>query len=350
MRAYQLTQWQRPAEFRDVSVPEVGPDQVLIKIGGAGACHSDLHVFEWPEGQVPWRLPFTLGHENAGWVEQIGAGVCGLSPGDAVVVYGPWGCGRCKPCRLGRENYCERAAEIPAAGGGLGFDGGLAEYMLVPASRLLIPIGDLDPVEAAPLADAGLTPYHAIKHSLEKLVPGSTAVVIGAGGLGQMAVQLLSVLSSAQIIVVDKVPDKLEQAQRAGANEVLISDEQTATKIRDLSAGQGAELVLDMVGSDDTLALAVASLRAEGHLTIVGLALGTLPLSFFGLPYGASVRTSYWGTIPELIELIALARAKKIQSLIETYPLDKAPQVYEKLAAGKISGRAVFTMDRSRVA
>jgi propanol-preferring alcohol dehydrogenase len=343
MRAFQLTQWQRPAEFRDVPVPEVGPDQVLIKVGGTGACHSDLHVFEWPEGQVPWRLPFTLGHENAGWVEQIGAGVCGLAPGDAVIVYGPWGCGRCRPCRLGRENYCERAAEIPAAGGGLGFDGGLAEYMLVPASRLLVPIGELDPTEAAPLADAGLTPYHAIKHSLDRLVPGSTAVVIGAGGLGQMAVQLLGALSSAQIIVVDKAPDKLAQAQQVGANEALLSDEQTAGKIRDLSGGQGAELVLDFVGSNDTLALGAASLRAEGHLTIVGLALGTLPLSFFGVPYGSTVRTSYWGTIPELIELVALARAKKIRWNIETYPRHEAPQVYAKLAAGQISGRAVFT-------
>jgi propanol-preferring alcohol dehydrogenase len=346
MRAFQLTQWQRPAEFRDISVPDVGPDQVLIKVGGAGACHSDLHVFEWPEGQVSWRLPFTLGHENAGWVEQIGAGVCGLSPGDAVIVYGPWGCGRCKPCRLGRENYCERAAEIPAAGGGLGYDGGLAEYMLVPASRLLIPIGDLDPVEAAPLADAGLTPYHAVKHSLGLLLPGSTAVVIGAGGLGQMAVQLLNTLTSAQIVVVDRAADKLEQAKRAGADEVFTNDELTAGKIRELCGGQGAELVLDMVGSDETLALAAACVRPEAHLTIVGLALGTLPLSFFGVPYGVSVHTSYWGTIPELIELIALARAKKIRSSIETYPLEKAPQVYEKLAAGKISGRAVFTPGR----
>jgi propanol-preferring alcohol dehydrogenase len=346
MRAYQLTQWQQPAEFRDVLVPEVGPDQVLVKIGGAGACHSDLHVLEWPEGQVPWQLPFTLGHENAGWVEQVGAGVRGLSPGDAVVVYGPWGCGRCKPCRLGRENYCEHAAEILGAGGGLGFDGGLAEYMLVPASRLLIPIGDLDPVEAAPLADAGLTPYHAIKHSLGRLEPGSTAVVIGAGGLGQMAVQLLRALSSAQIVVVDKAAEKRKQAKRAGADEVFVNDQQTRMNIRDLCGGQGAELVLDMVGSNDTLALGAASVRAEGHLTIVGLALGTLPLTFFGVAYGATVRTSYWGTIPELIELVSLARAKKIHTNVEAYPLEKAAQVYEKLAAGKISGRAVLTPNR----
>jgi propanol-preferring alcohol dehydrogenase len=343
MRAYQLTQWQHLPEFQDVAVPQVGPGQVLIKIGGAGACHSDLHIFEMPEGHFPWRLPFTLGHENAGWVEQVGPGVCGLAPGDAVIVYGPWGCGRCKPCRLGRENYCERAAEIPAAGGGLGFDGGFAECMLVPDSRLLIPIGELDPVEAAPLADAGLTPYHAIKHSLGLLEPGATAVVIGTGGLGQMAVQLLRTLSPAQIVAVDKASHKLEQAKHAGADAVFLSGERTGTKIRELCGGKGAELVLDMVGSDETLALGAACSSTEGHLTIVGLAGGTLPVGSFNLPYGATVRTSYWGTIPELIELVALARTKRIRPGVEVYPLSQAAQVYEKLAAGKVSGRAVFT-------
>lgn len=342
MHAYQLVQWQAPAQLRDVPVPDVGPGQVLIEVGGAGACHSDLHVLEWPEGQVPWQVPFTLGHENAGWVEQVGAGVHGLQRGDAVLVYGPWGCGACKACRLGRENYCERAAQIPGAGGGLGFDGGLAEYMLVPSSRLLVPIGDLDPVEAAPLADAGLTPYHAIKHSLALLEPGSTAVVIGVGGLGQMAVRLLRVLTPARIVAVDRSADKLARAREVGADVAFISDEQTEAKIRGLCGGKGAELVLDMVGANSTLALGAAVLRPEAHLTIVGLALGTLPLSFFSIPYGATVRTSYWGTVTELMELVELARAKQIRSQVEVYPLHEVERVYEKLAAGKVCGRAVL--------
>ncbi|MBZ0236201.1 MAG: alcohol dehydrogenase catalytic domain-containing protein, partial [Deltaproteobacteria bacterium] len=110
MKAFQLTRWGSPAELRERAVPEPGPGEVLIRIGGAGACHSDLHLMDWPEGQLPWTLPFTLGHENAGWVESLGAGVTSVARGDAVLVYGPWGCGRCRPCRLGRENYCERAA------------------------------------------------------------------------------------------------------------------------------------------------------------------------------------------------------------------------------------------------
>src|SRR5689334_2528989 len=136
MRAYQLTAWQAPAELREVPVPEPGPGEVVVKIGGAGACHSDLHLMEWPAGQLPFDPPFTLGHENAGWVEAPGAGVTGVEPGQPVAVYGPWGCGRCLACRQSKENLCEHQAEIGVFGGGLGRDGGMAEYMLVPSARL----------------------------------------------------------------------------------------------------------------------------------------------------------------------------------------------------------------------
>ena len=136
-------------------------------------------------------LPFTLGHENAGWVETMGPGATGFAPGDPVIVYGPWGCGLCMNCRQGMENYCQTPGK-PSPGGLGGTDGGMAEYLLVPSTRYLIPLGDLDPREAAPLTDAGLTSYHAVKRSVHLLGPGSTAVVIGAGGLGQMAIQVLN--------------------------------------------------------------------------------------------------------------------------------------------------------------
>ena len=150
MRAFQLVEWQQPPVLRDVPVPEPGPGEVLVKIGGAGACHSDLHVMEWPAGFLPYELPFTLGHENAGWIEALGPGVKGWEIGEAVAVYGPWGCGRCQPCRMSLETLCERSSQLGAAGGGLGRDGGMAEYMLVPDPRLLVPLGDLDPRDAAP--------------------------------------------------------------------------------------------------------------------------------------------------------------------------------------------------------
>lgn len=340
MKAFQLTRWGAPGELRQVRIPEAGPGQVVIRVTASGACHSDLHLMEWTDGQ-PWRLPFTLGHETAGVVHQLGAGVEGLEPGDPVLVYGPWGCGQCRRCRLGRENSCERAATIPAAGGGLGRDGGMADFMLVPSSRLLVKLGGLDPVQAAPLADAALTPYHAVTSSLDRLQPGSSAVVIGVGGLGHMAVQILKAVSPSRVIAIDIDDDRLEASRRLGADAAVRTDERTADAVRELTGG-GADLVLDMVGADATLALGARALRAEGRLVIVGLASGSLPVSFFALPYGAEVATSYWGTLPELMEVLALARAGRIRVDVESFPLERVADAYAALRRGAVRGRAVI--------
>lgn len=342
MKAYQLTAWQAEPELREVPVPEPGPGQVLIKVGGAGACHSDLHLMEWPEGTMGFDLPFTLGHENAGWVEATGAGVEGLEQGEPVAVYGPWGCGRCRACRLSAENYCERQAELGAFGGGLGLDGGMAEYMLVPHARLLLPLGDLDPREAAPLSDAALTPYHAIKRSLPLLVPGSTAVVIGVGGLGHMAVQILRELTPSQVIAVDTSGAKLELARELGADEAIEPGEGAAEAIRELSHGHGAELVLDNVGADETLALGAEVVRFQSHLTVVGLAGGSFPFGFGALPFEAQLTLPYWGTSVELMEVLELARAGRIRSHVERFPLDRVAGAYERMRAGELDGRAVI--------
>jgi propanol-preferring alcohol dehydrogenase len=341
MKAYQLTAWQSEPEMREVEVPEPGPGQVLVKVGGAGACHSDLHLVEWPEGTLDFELPFTIGHENAGWVEALGAGVEGLEIGEPVAVYGPWGCGRCRACRLSAENYCERQAEIGAFGGGLGLDGGMAEYMLVPHARLLLPLGDLDPRDAAPLSDAALTPYHAIKRSLRLLVPGSTAVVIGVGGLGHMGVQILRALSPARIVAVDTSAEKLRLAREVGADETVAPGEGAAEAIRELTAGLGAELVLDMVGAEETLALGAAVARFEGHVTMVGLAGGTYSFGFGTLPFEAQLTLPYWGTAVELIEVLELARAGRIRAHVERFSLDDAPQAYARMREGSLDGRAV---------
>ena len=344
MRAFQLTEWRKPPELREVPVPEPGPGQVLVKVAGAGACHSDLHIMQAPP-PAPGdgtRLPFTLGHENAGWVETLGPGVTGFAPGDPVIVYGPWGCGLCTNCREGRENYCQKTGGL---GGGLGGrDGGMAEYLLVPASRFLIPLGSLDPREAAPLSDAGLTSYHAVKRSLHLLGPGSTAVVIGAGGLGLMAIQILRALSAATTVVaVDTAADKLENAKRMGADEALLSGDQAVTRIKDMTQRQGAELVLDMVGIDQTLRMAAQVARVLGHLTIVGLGGGALPVNFSNPPHECSVASPYWGSIPELMEVITLAQQQKIKILVEHFPLARAGEAYQLLHDGKIQGRAVIT-------
>ncbi|HET7591005.1 MAG TPA: NAD(P)-dependent alcohol dehydrogenase [Solirubrobacterales bacterium] len=343
MKAYQLTAWEHQPELREVDVPEPGPGQVLIRIGGAGACHSDLHLMEWPPGTLGFDVPFTLGHENAGWVEALGAGVEGVEVGEAVAVYGPWGCGRCPACRRSAENYCERQAEIGAFGGGLGLDGGMAEYMLVPHPRLLLPLGDLDVRDAAPLSDAVLTPYHAIKRSLHLLAPGSTAVVIGVGGLGHMGVQILRALSPARIVAVDVSDEHLKLAAEVGADETVEAGEGAAEAIRELTHGRGAELVVDMVGSEDSIATAAAVGRFESHLTIVGLHGGKFEFAFGALPFEAQLCIPYWGTAVELEECLELARQGRIHVHVEHFSLDEAPRAYEKLREGRLDGRAVIS-------
>jgi alcohol dehydrogenase, propanol-preferring len=343
MQAVQLTAWKAPPELRDVTEPEPGPGQVLVRIAAAGACHSDLHlIHDFEAGLLPYELPFTLGHENAGTVEAVGAGVEHLDVGEPVAVYGPWGCGRCWRCHQGAENYCERAAEIGAAGGGLGRDGGMAELMLVPQARWLVPLDDLDPVEAAPLTDAGLTPYHAVKRSLPQLTAGSTAVVIGAGGLGHLGIQILKAMSAAQVVAVDLKQEALDLATSVGADHAVPSDDNAAAAIRDLSGGKGADLALDFVGAATTVALAAQVTRSLGHATIVGIGGGTFPFGFFALPYEVSLATTYWGTLPELAEVLDLARRGLISAHIERYPLADALTAYEKLHAGEVEGRAVI--------
>jgi alcohol dehydrogenase, propanol-preferring len=346
VKALQFYQWKTEPELREVPRPEPGPGEVLIRVAAAGACHSDLHVMhDFEPGLLPYELPFTLGHETAGHIEALGDGVeegYGIEVGAPVAVYGPWGCGRCRNCRMGMENYCLHAAEIGAAGGGLGRDGGMAEYMLVPSPRLLVPLGDLDPVEAAPLTDAGLTPYRAIKRSLHKLAAGSTAVVIGIGGLGHVAVQLLKVLSPARVVAVDLDESKLKLALEVGADHAVKSEEGAAEEIRRISGGFGCELVVDCVGAQPTVELAAAVSRPLGDISLVGIGGGTLGVSFFSVPQEASIQTTYWGSVVELQEVVALAERGLVDVHIERFRLEDALQAYHKLEKGEIDGRAVI--------
>ncbi|CND74656.1 alcohol dehydrogenase [Mycobacterium tuberculosis] len=346
MRALRLLDWKSDPELVDVADPEPGPGQVVVKVGGAGACHSDLHLMrDFEGGALPWGPPFTLGHENAGWVHALGEGVRGLEAGQPVAVYGPWGCGICERCRVGTENYCENPgqAPVPGGGGGLGLDGGMAEYLLVPSARFLVPLPDgLDPVAAAPLTDAGLTPYHAVRRSWAKLPPGATAVVIGAGGLGHVGVQILKATTAARVIAVDTREEARRNAVEHGADHALPSDDGTVQAIRDATGGRGADVVLDFVGADPTLAMAAASARMLGDVTIVGIGGGTLPVSFFSVPYEVSLQTTYWGTRPELAEVLDLAARGLVRPDVTEYPLDRAMDAYREMEAGRLTGRAVI--------
>ena len=342
MKAYRLTAWQQPPELLEIPVPEPGPGQVLIKVAGSGACHSDLHLMDWPAGQLDYRLPFTLGHEVTGWVAALGAGVHAPEVGEPVAVYGPWGCGSCRNCLIGAENYCERPGFHGGAGGGLGLDGGMADYMLVPSARFLVPLGDLEPHDAAPLGDAALTSYHAIKRGLHLLVPGSHAVVIGAGGLGHMAVQIIRELTPSRVIVVDSDPGKLRHAIDLGAHRAIQAGEEAPAQVREASRGRGAEMVLDFVGAEATIALGAKCIRPLGQLTVVGLAGGGFPFSFFALPFEASLATTYWGTLGEFHEVLSLAKAGRIRPQVERFALADIAEAYALLREGKVDGRAVI--------
>jgi propanol-preferring alcohol dehydrogenase len=345
MKALQYTKIGQHPEVVEIEKPSPGPGQVLLKITAAGVCHSDEFVMglsgeDYAAGGYP--LPLTLGHEGAGVVDELGEGVEHLQVGDAVAVYGPWGCGRCRPCSQGKENYCVNAAAEGIKPPGLGAPGSMAEYMVVDDPRHLVPLGDLDPVENVSLTDAGLTPYHAIKTSLPKLGAGTFAVVIGTGGLGHVGIQILKALSGAQIIALDVSDEKLELATHVGADHVLISDETAADRIRELTGGLGANAVFDFVGAPPTVALATSVAASEADVTIVGIGGGTAEVGFGSIAYDAAVRVPYWGSRSELIEVLDLARSGRVSVETQRYSLDDGPAAYEALAAGTVRGRAVI--------
>lgn len=342
MRALQLKSFQTDPEIVELPDPEPGPGQVVIKVGGAGACHSDLHVMHefTAEMGAPWGPPFVLGHENAGWVHSLGAGVTGVEIGQPVAVYGLLGCGRCPPCAAGLENLCIRGYEGPP-GIGFGVDGGMAEYLLVHDPRRLVPLADLDPVLAAPLTDAGLTPYRAVKRVQPKLTPGSHVVVIGAGGLGHLAVQILQAMTPATVIAVDTKQSALDLALKVGATTGVLAGDDAVAQVLDATGGAKAEVVLDFVGAAATIALGAASVKAGGDLVVVGAAAGTFEWNFYALPYEVNLTTSFWGSLSELHEVIALAQRGLVTPHVQQFSLDDAQHAYRLMERGELSGRAV---------
>jgi propanol-preferring alcohol dehydrogenase len=343
MTAYRLLDWERPPELVEVAVPVPGPSQVLVKVAGNGLCHSDLAMAQIPAvfGEaLGWQMPFTLGHEVGGWIDEVGEGVIGLAPGDPVALISPHSCGACSFCVRGQDSACPNGL----AGRGYGRDGGLAAYV-VAEGRDVIKLRGLDPVVAGPLTDAGATSYHGVKRVLPRLVPGSTAVVIGAGGLGGFAVQLLLALSPARVVAVDANPARLDYAKELGAHEVLagVDDEgATSAALRELTGGEGANAVLDFVGNDDTIAAGMGAVRSYGAFGLVGAGGGRYPKPWFGgLAKDADVFTFQGSTIADAHEVMALAEDGRVRSDVDRFPLDRVAEAYERLDRGDLRGRAV---------
>jgi len=343
MRAIQLIEPKKFPELRDVPEPVPGPGQVLLKITAAGLCHSDIAVMEHYAVLNNYPLPMTLGHECVGTIVDAGEGAKPLvTIGEHVMVYGPWGCGRCRMCAEGYENYCLNAAARNITPPGLGHDGGCAEYMLVDRARYCIPIGDLDPVTAAPLTDAALTPYHAVQHSRAKLDANSVAVVIGVGGLGHIAIQLIKHLTPAEVIAIDISDDHLKLAEKVGADHCLKSDAEAVAAVKDLTGGHGAEVVFDFVGSQPTIDLGIQMTRVRGDWNIVGIGGGLAQAGFGATPFECQVFSPYWGTRADLYDVVALAQRGLIDVHTETFSLDQGVEAYHKLHDGQVMGRAVL--------
>ncbi|MEJ0048185.1 MAG: NAD(P)-dependent alcohol dehydrogenase [Rhodospirillales bacterium] len=338
MRAYRLLKAGTMPEVVEVPIPQPGPGQIRLRTAGAGLCHSDLLVIHADPPIFP--VPSTLGHEATGWIDAVGSGVEGFAAGEAYGVYFPWGCGRCQPCACGNENVCHKSAQV--AGFAMGRDGGMAEYLLVDDARHLVPLGQLDPIAAAPLMCAGITTYHAIAHSLPLLQAGSTAVLIGIGGLGHLAIQLIKALSPARVIAIDTQAEKREQALALGAEHALAPGEDTVARVRELTGGLGARLVLDLVGNDSTLALSGSILAQGGSLKIVGVGGGTFPLRFHEMPRDASVSVPYAGSIGDLRSVVKLAEAGLIHPEVVHIGFDALEETYALMSAGRLRGRAVL--------
>ncbi|WP_211254069.1 alcohol dehydrogenase catalytic domain-containing protein [Paraburkholderia nodosa] len=325
--------------------PEPGPDEVLLRVLAAGLCQTDLHIRNATDSRTPDGT--TLGHEIAGVVEQCGEAVTRWQPGERVVVHPCWSCGVCAACLAGRQNACRNTGSrlAPPPTPGVTKDGGMAHYVRVP-ERALMAIGDLDPAIAATLTDAALTPYHAIATCSTLLHPGSTTVVIGLGGLGNLAVQILRATSATRIVAVD-LSDKAIEAARPWADITLRADSQGfIDSILAMTAGFGADVVLDFVGTDETLRTAAAIVGRYGAIRVVGLSGGTLPFvarsARNALPRGVTVMCPYGGTYADLAAVIALARRGAIRPLVTRFALSDALQAFDALEAGRIRGRAVL--------
>jgi NAD+-dependent secondary alcohol dehydrogenase Adh1 len=329
-----MREYHRPLELVDMPEPEVShPNDVVVRIGGAGVCATDLHAIEGLMEPAGVSLPLVLGHENAGWVEAVGDGVTTVTVGDAVLVYPPWSCGLCVPCRRGNDMHCVHHEFT-----GLSVNGGFAERVLV-RERSLVPLpAGVEPAEVAPHTDAGLTAYHAVRRLKHLLTPGSTAAVIGAGGVGHIALQLVRELGSSRVVAVDTDERRRRLAAELGADEVLAS----AGTVREATDGRGADVVFDFVGTDATHADSMGMLARGGTYSVIGYG-GTISVpSPVLVGDEQSVVGNLVGSWIDLWELLQLHAAGRITLRSETHRLDDVNDVLAKLRDGEVTGRAVL--------
>ncbi len=340
MKAVRLRTYNERPAVEEVAEPEITrPFDVIVRVGGAGLCRTDLHIMQgmWKEDIGVDVLPLTLGHENAGWVHEVGDGVTHVQVGDPVICHPQMTCGFCIPCRSGDDMHC-RNSKFP----GLNTDGGFAELLKTNARTIVkLPEG-LEPKAVAAHADAGLTAYHAVKKAAKMLDPGTHAVIIGAGGLGHIAIQSLRALSAARVIVVDVSEEALKLAEDWGAHHTVLTDGSQVETVKDITGGEGAEAVIDFVGEFGAIDYAKKMVAGHGSYFVVGygdeLRIPAIQVIFNEISFvGCLV-----GTYVELVELVTLAQQGLVTLHTQEYPLDAADDAITELENGQLRGRGIF--------
>ena len=339
MKAVRLHAYGERPVVEDVAEPTVtGPFDVIVRIGGAGLCRTDLHIVEgqW-KNKSNVALPYTLGHENAGWVEAVGAAVDHVAVGDTVIVHPLITCGLCRACRAGDDMHCVRSA-FP----GIDTDGGFAELLKTSARSVVKLAPGVRPEDVAALADAGLTAYHAVKKAVPILYPGTNAVVLGAGGLGHIGVQSLKALTAATVIVVDRSEAALQLARECGADPTVLADGSQVAKVRDLTDGAGCEAVIDFVGEGGALEDGIAMLRRAGTYYVIGYG-GVLQVPAIDI---ISTEINFVGnlvgTYNDLAELMTLTAQGRVRLRTQRYPLDAVNDAMDDLDHGRLHGRGIL--------
>lgn len=339
MKAVQVVGYHTKMQLNDVPQPEAsGPLDVVVRIGGAGVCRTDLHVLEgqW-EDKTGVALPYTIGHENAGWVHEVGASVTNVAVGDKVILHPLMTCGLCRACRFGDDVHCENS-QFP----GIDTDGGYAEYLLTNA-RSVVKIDDsLEPADVAALADAGLTAYHAVAKAARATRPGDVCVMIGAGGLGHIGIQVMKAISAATIIVVDRSQAALDLAFDLGADYVVLADGDHVDRILEQTGGNGAEAVIDFVGEGGATAEGTAMLRRAGNYYVVGYGENINVPTIDVISTEINFIGNLVGSYNDLQELMVLAARGDVTLHTSTYPLEEFQQALDDLDNGQVRGRAIL--------
>ncbi|WP_188543976.1 NAD(P)-dependent alcohol dehydrogenase [Rhodococcoides trifolii] len=339
MRAVQVVGYHKNLEMTEVPIPEVqGPLDVIVKIGGAGVCRTDLHILEgqWAE-KSGVTLPYTIGHENAGWVHAVGSAVTNVSEGDKVILHPLVTCGLCRACRSGDDVHCE-TSDFP----GIDTNGGYADYLRTNA-RTVVKIDDsLEPSAVAALADAGLTAYHAAAKAARRLTPRDKCVVIGAGGLGHIGIQVLEALSPAELIVIDRNADAVKLALTLGADHAVVADGSQVEQVMELTGGFGAEVVLDFVGENGSTAQGLAMTRRAGDYHVIGYGENVDVPTIDLVSAEKNIVGNLVGSYNDLCDLMSLAARGAVNLHTQTYALDDFQTAIDDLDNGRVRGRAIL--------